>query len=58
MQSCQASHPGVAEQHVTEEQQYRVGKQVNVAIAHGVTADSLAKKLAIALFAAQVLLDG
>jgi DNA polymerase I-like protein with 3'-5' exonuclease and polymerase domains len=43
---------------VTDEQRNRVGKQVNFAIVYGMTADSLAQKLAITPSEAQALLDG
>ena len=48
---------GIAEQEVTDDQR-GIGKQVNFAIVYGMTADSLAQKLAVSPFEAQAFLDG
>ena len=48
---------GIAPEQVTDEQR-GIGKQVNFAIVYGMTADSLAQKLAISPIEGQALLDG
>lgn len=49
---------GVAAEQVTDEQRDRIGKQVNFAIIYGMTANSLAQKLAVAPWQAQAFMDG